>query len=37
VFFVARYGLTLILWGGLGWLTWWLGRGRLARLVGRPE
>ena len=22
VIFVARYGLTLALWGGLGWLTW---------------
>ena len=37
VFLFARYGLTLILWGGLAWLTWRLARGRLTRLVGRPE
>jgi len=27
-FFLARYGLSLILWGGIGWLTW--------RAVRRP-
>jgi uncharacterized protein YhaN len=32
VFFVARYGLTLLFWGGLGWLTWRILRGRLKRL-----
>jgi hypothetical protein len=37
VFFLARYGLSLILWGGLAWLTWRLSRGRLARLAGRLE
>ncbi len=31
-FFLARYGLTLILWGGICWLTW-RGVRRLFRRI----
>ena len=37
VFFLARYGLTLVLWGGLCWGTWRLARGPLKRLVHSGE
>ena len=37
VFFLARYGLTLVLWGGLAGLTWRLAKGPLARLAGRLQ
>lgn len=33
VFFLARYGLSLILWGGLCWGTWRLVRGPLMNLA----
>jgi hypothetical protein len=33
VLFLARYGLSLILWGGLGWLAWCAARGTLKRLL----
>jgi hypothetical protein len=35
VFFFARYGLTLVLWGGLGWLGWRAARTRLKRLLAQ--
>ena len=37
VFFLARYGLSLILWGGLCWGTWRFVRGPLKRLVHSGE
>lgn len=35
VFFLARYGLSLILWGGIGWGIWRLVGGPLVKLA-RP-
>jgi hypothetical protein len=37
VFFLARYGLSLILWGALCWGTWRLVRGPLMNLVRHVE
>lgn len=37
VFFLARYGLTLVLWGGLCWVTWRLVRGPLMKLARHGE
>ena len=37
VFFLARYGLSLILWGGLCWGTWRLVRGPLMKLARHGE
>jgi predicted anti-sigma-YlaC factor YlaD len=33
-FFLARYGLSLILWGGIGWLTWRAVRRPFKRILG---
>ena len=35
VFFLARYGLTLALWGGLGWLGWRLARPHVKKLIAQ--
>jgi hypothetical protein len=35
IFFLARYGLTLVLWGGLGWLGWRIARSRVKRLLAQ--
>ena len=35
VFFLARYGLTLVLWLGLGWLGWRIARPRVKRLLAQ--
>jgi len=35
VFFLARYGLTLVLWGGLVWVGWRIARPRLKRLMAQ--
>ncbi|MFB3920307.1 MAG: DUF4349 domain-containing protein [Terriglobia bacterium] len=37
VFFLARYGLSLVLWAGLGWVSWRLVRGPLIKLARHGE
>jgi hypothetical protein len=35
VFFFARYGLTLLLWVGMGWLGWRMVRPRVKKLIAQ--